>query len=173
MSRKFTRSAIVLRGIAPFIAGLTLMIALAALAPIRGTTLGSGKDDAVAGNGGPETAGPVFFFAPVNYAAGIDPTSVAIADLNGDGKPDLLVADVCRTNNNCPNSGGGMSVLLGNGDGTFQAAVTYDSGGVQAGSVAVADLNGDGRPAWWWRIARQMDPMLVTAEARMDRWACF
>ena len=39
-----------------------------------------------------------------------------------------------------------MSVLLGNGDGTFQAAVTYGSGGVRAFSVAVGDFNGDGRP---------------------------
>jgi hypothetical protein len=35
---------------------------------------------------------------------------------------------------------------LGNGDGTFQAAVTYSSGGFLTNSVAVADLNGDGKP---------------------------
>ncbi len=39
-----------------------------------------------------------------------------------------------------------MGVLLGNGDGTFQTAVTYDSGGYAANSVAVADVNGDGKP---------------------------
>jgi hypothetical protein len=146
MTRKLTHSTSVLRGIAPFIGVLTVMIALAALAPIRGTTLASGKADVLPGQGAPETAGQLLFFAPVNYAAGFDPTSVAIADVNGDGKPDLLVADLCRIATNCPNSGGGMSVLLGNGDGTFQHAVTYDSGGVQAKSIAVADLNGDGRP---------------------------
>ena len=39
-----------------------------------------------------------------------------------------------------------MGVFLGNGDGTFRAAVTYDSGGMTADSVAVADVNGDGKP---------------------------
>ena len=37
-------------------------------------------------------------------------------------------------------------MLLGNGDGTFQPAVSYGSGGLDAASVAVADLNGDGKP---------------------------
>ncbi len=45
------------------------------------------------------------------------------------------------------NGGNGtVGVLLGNGDGTFQTAVTYDSGGYEAISVAVADVNGDGKP---------------------------
>ena len=39
-----------------------------------------------------------------------------------------------------------VGVLLGNGDGTFQTAVTYGSGGIEAFSVAVADVNGDGKP---------------------------
>jgi len=39
-----------------------------------------------------------------------------------------------------------VGVLLGNGDGTFQGAVTYDAGGYGTDSVAVADVNGDGKP---------------------------
>jgi len=39
-----------------------------------------------------------------------------------------------------------VGVLSGNGDGTFQAAMTYGSGGTSANSVAVADLNGDRKP---------------------------
>jgi hypothetical protein len=39
-----------------------------------------------------------------------------------------------------------VGVLLGNGDGTFQPAVTCDTGGYEADSVAVADVNGDGKP---------------------------
>jgi hypothetical protein len=54
--------------------------------------------------------------------------------LNGDGKPDLVVA-----------GNGTVGLLLGNGDGTFQAAVPYGSGGSGASSVAVGDVNGDGK----------------------------
>jgi hypothetical protein len=64
--------------------------------------------------------------------------------VNGDGKPDLLVINQCADLINCRS--GTISVLLGNGDGTFQPAVTYDSGGYIAQSVAVADVNGDGKP---------------------------
>jgi hypothetical protein len=64
--------------------------------------------------------------------------------MNGDGKPDLAVANLCSPN--CANFGpGSVSVLLGNGDGTFQTAVAYASGDLTI-SVAVGDLNGDGKP---------------------------
>ena len=69
---------------------------------------------------------------------------MAQADVNGDGKPDLLVANPCASQSDCTN--GSVGVLLGNGDGTFQAAVTYDSGGYSAFSVALADVNRDGKP---------------------------
>src|SRR6266568_3265685 len=61
---------------------------------------------------------------------------IAEGDFNGDGKLDLAVTDY--SNNN-------VSVLLGNGDGTFQAPRTFPVGNGPAG-VAVADLNGDGKP---------------------------
>jgi hypothetical protein len=68
--------------------------------------------------------------------------TVAVADMNGDGKPDIVVANLCASSN-CTN--GTVGVLLGNGDGTFQPAVTYGSGGYQSYSVALADVNGDGK----------------------------
>jgi hypothetical protein len=75
-------------------------------------------------------------------------TSVAVGDLNGDGVPDLVVANSCQYGGEqCGYfTAGQVSVLLGNGDGTFQPAVTYSSGGDDANSVAVGDLNGDGYP---------------------------
>jgi hypothetical protein len=79
------------------------------------------------------------------HSGGYTALSVVVADVNGDGKPDLLVANLCaNSSNNCPD--GGVGVLLGNGDGTFQTAVTYSSGGWYAYSVAAADVNGDGKP---------------------------
>ncbi len=58
--------------------------------------------------------------------------AVATGDFNDDGKIDVVAA-----------GGGNLSVLLGHGDGTFQAAQSYSPGGVRANSVAVADFNGD------------------------------
>jgi hypothetical protein len=83
------------------------------------------------------------FQAAVNYSSGFDTESVAVADVNGDGKPDLLVANECSSAN-CTN--GSVGVLLGNGDGTFQAVITYSSGGYDSWSLAVGDINGDGKP---------------------------
>jgi hypothetical protein len=73
---------------------------------------------------------------------GANAQAIAVADVNGDGKPDLLVANYCS--GSCPYPGV-VAVLLGNGDGTFQSAVTYNSGGYEADSLAVADVNGDGK----------------------------
>jgi Bacterial Ig-like domain (group 3)/FG-GAP-like repeat len=78
--------------------------------------------------------------------SGAAPSSVVVADVNGDGKPDEIVLDECTTGNNATCVGPGVvSVMLGNGDGTFQKAKTYGSGGYLAIQVVVADLNGDGK----------------------------
>src|ERR1019366_2323977 len=84
---------------------------------------------------------PVGFKAATAYpSGGYGNSSLAVADVNGDGYPDLIVAHAsCH---DC--SSGEVSVLLGKGDGTFQAPVSYSSGGYGADSVAVADVNGDG-----------------------------
>ena len=138
MTRKNTRNASVLRGIARFIAVLMVLIALAALAQTKGAGVVPSSPNVS------EPAAP-FFLPPVIYnPEGYDAVrvSVAIADVNGDGKPDLLVAN----HRACPGCNGSVAVLLGNGDGTFQSAVTYDSGAIQTESVVVADVNGDGKP---------------------------
>jgi hypothetical protein len=88
------------------------------------------------------------FQAAMNYSSGgALPLSVGLGDVNGDGKLDLIVANQCASNSNCPNdpsSAGVLGLLLGNGDGTFQPPVVYGSGGYRANSVAVGDINGDG-----------------------------
>ena len=76
------------------------------------------------------------FGTPATYAAGADPASVAAADLDGDGYLDLAVA-----NNDSDN----VSVLLGNGDGTYQPQAVYTTGAKPA-SVAAADFDADGDP---------------------------
>ena len=85
-----------------------------------------------------------FQTAAVYGSGGSDASSVVVADVNGDGKPDVLVANGCGTP--CNNGIGSVGVLLGNGDGTFQPALSYGSSGQNAYSISVADVNGDGKP---------------------------
>src|SRR6266481_6169185 len=143
MTRKLTRNTSVLRGIAPFIAVLTVTIALAALAQTRGAGQAFGKS----GNQ-PMNSDPGLFVSAATYGSGgYSATSIAVGDLNGDGKLDLVVGG-CHIEN-CQ-TGGSVGVLLGNADGTFQAAVAYDSGGswfyFRSQAVAIADVNGDHKP---------------------------
>src|SRR5579863_7878187 len=74
-----------------------------------------------------------FIEAP-QYAVGTSPLAAAIGDLNGDGKPDIVITNKVDET---------ISVLLNNGDGTFAPQVVYNVGGLPA-SLAIADLNGDG-----------------------------
>ena len=84
------------------------------------------------------------FQPAVNYdPGGFRPSAVASGDFNGDGKPDLVVINECASNTDC--SQGGIGVLLGKGNGTFQPTVSYLSGGPESQSVAVGDFNHDGK----------------------------
>jgi hypothetical protein len=77
-------------------------------------------------------------FAPtaVSPVTGFLPYSVAIADFNGDGKPDLVTANAGSNT---------VTVLLGNGDGTFAAPMSI-AAGTDPLFAAVGDLDGDGIP---------------------------
>ena len=73
--------------------------------------------------------------------------SVAVADLNGDGNLDVVVANQCHLSSvGCSDQLGVIGVLLGKGDGTLEAATTYESGGCNDVRAAVGDVNGDHNP---------------------------
>ena len=76
---------------------------------------------------------------------GGNPLGVAVQDFNGDGIPDLAVADFLTQQ---------VSILLGNGDGTFQGPKTYGTGNANPSSIVVADFNGDGK----WDLALTSTP---------------
>jgi hypothetical protein len=79
---------------------------------------------------------PLAFGAPASFPAGIHPDAIASGDLAGNGITDIVTADY---------SGGTVSVLMGNGNGTFQPPVQYPVG-TNPQSIAVADFNNDGHP---------------------------
>src|SRR6266568_4518891 len=85
------------------------------------------------------------FQAPRTFPVGIHPAQVAVGDFNSDGKLDLAVADYGCSQECHPSPSNTVLVLLGNGDGTFRPAPNLTVGNGPAG-VAVADLNGDGKP---------------------------
>jgi len=78
------------------------------------------------------------FRVPQNYSVGAVPTAIAVGDVRGIGRLDLVVSNWGN------GSGNTVSVLLGNGDGTFQAARTYVVG-LGPYFVAVGDFRGIGR----------------------------
>src|SRR5437773_8893473 len=75
------------------------------------------------------TCNPVHFAAATNVAAGNGPYASAVGDFNGDGKQDLAVT-IATTNS--------VSVLLGDGNGTFGAPATFPVGNTPS-SIAVSD----------------------------------
>jgi hypothetical protein len=77
----------------------------------------------------------VAFTAATNFGAGVRPRFVAVGDFNGDGRQDLAVANQLSAN---------VSILLGNGNGTFGGATNFGVGFTPF-AVAVGDFNGDGR----------------------------
>jgi hypothetical protein len=82
------------------------------------------------------------FQPAVGYDTGEYPRAVALADVNGDGKKDLVVTNIGAL---IQNEAGSVAVLLGNGNGTFQPAIQYTPVKFP-GWVAVGDFNGDGWP---------------------------
>jgi hypothetical protein len=107
---------------------------------------GDGRSDLVVANLFSDTVsvlrgrGDGTFDPQTMFAAGSYPLALGVGDFNADGKEDLAVV----------NETADISVLLGHGDGTFGAPVGYPIGGLPSfydlgNPIAVADLNGDGR----------------------------
>src|SRR5579871_1793026 len=89
----------------------------------------------------------------VNYSlpSGSQAVAVAVGDVNGDGKNDVVAASMLTTSNG--SFGGTVNVLLGNGDGTLGSQNSYPLGGYPGGAfdsaasgIVLADFNGDGKP---------------------------
>jgi hypothetical protein len=75
------------------------------------------------------------FGAAANLPVGGAPTSIALSDFNGDQKTDIVAFN---------NTWEDVSILLGNGDGTFGPAENFGAFGF--GGLAIADFDGDGTP---------------------------
>ncbi len=104
---------------------------------------GDGKLDLVVANSGlsgPADISVLFgngdgtFQAPVSYTNGARPVNLVVCDINGDGKPDVIAVN---------NNANYLTILLNKGNGLFQ--VNSVSLPFTAGTVAVGDVNGDGK----------------------------
>jgi hypothetical protein len=80
------------------------------------------------------------FHSPTNYSTGFEsrPTFVSVVDVNGDDKPDIIVAN---------KGGNNVGVFLNSGNGTFLPQSTYSTGNnASPQCVSVVDVNGDDKP---------------------------
>ncbi|MCP3170034.1 FG-GAP-like repeat-containing protein [Myxococcus qinghaiensis] len=79
---------------------------------------------------------------PVSSPANHSPLAPAIADVNGDGKLDILVANAESGSTQTPS--GSLSIFLGNGDASVQSEVNYGSASLSSNAVVAVDVDGDG-----------------------------
>ncbi|ATB42192.1 hypothetical protein CYFUS_007669 [Cystobacter fuscus] len=79
---------------------------------------------------------------PVSSPANHNPLAPAVADVNGDGKLDILVANAESGSILTPS--GSLSVFLGNGDASVQSEVNYGSASLSSNAVVAVDVDGDG-----------------------------
>src|SRR5262249_50912947 len=137
------------RALPSFIAPRLFPVGTSPAALAVGDFNGDGTTDVVTANTGSNTLsvllgkGDGTFQPALTIPVGHRPDAVAVADLTGNGVLDLVVAD----GGTAPNyTDSDFQVLLGNGDGTFQAPASYGAGMINPRGVTIADLNGDGIP---------------------------
>jgi hypothetical protein len=113
---------------------------------VAGDFTGDGHLDLAAANSGSSDVSVLLgngngtFQPQVTYAVGAAPSALVAGDFTGNGRLDLAVA---YTNGNSQDQGG-VSILLGNGNGTFQPPVSYPVGRTPD-SIVAGDFSGDGR----------------------------
>jgi hypothetical protein len=81
------------------------------------------------------------FQSPIPVNCCTRPAYVGVGDFNGDGKLDLVISDLGSTQS----ASGQLTVMLGNGDGTFASGGNYFSNAIVVGRIAVGDFNKDGK----------------------------
>ena len=125
-----------------------------ATATVTGDFNGDGRLDLATANSGSNTVsvllgdGDGTFQPQQTFAAGNSPVALVAGDFNGDGRLDLAVIDSAIRDavTGYQTVPGYLSILLGNGDGTFQAPTRITEEGLEVPESLVAeDFNGDGR----------------------------
>jgi len=134
------------------------------IAAFVGDFNGDGKSDIAVANSGSSNVSILFgngdgsFQAAANFDVGLAATGIAIGDVNADGKPDIIVTLAPNIDSL---TAGGISILLGNGNGTFQAPMLTTLP-VHESVAAVADLNGD----------KNADLLVNLTDSNFNAWRC-
>jgi len=118
---------------------------------------GAGESAGAAGDGGAPPASGCLLGYPGPPLTTIDglPRVVASGDMNDDGRMDLVVGNWINLGDRLISS---LTVLPGQGNGTFSTPIDYDLGSFAASAIALADFNGD----------RQLDVAIAGSNGKVD-----